>query len=297
MRINKPYIEFRKNSDFSGILSDTFGFIRNEFKPFMKTIFNIAGPAIVIFMLSLAAYNYVVGDIFNFNSYGQSSFNGGSVIVTILCMFIYLFSAIAAYILTGAAVLYYIKSYMDNKGQTDFVEIKRNTYKSFWSFFGLGFLKGITLIIATFLCVLPVFYAVIPMAVVFSIYVFEPRQSVTDAYGKSFSLVNADFWTAFGTYIVLFIIFYVLAMVFSIPSIIYSLIKTGVFSGELDPANINEFYQDPVMLLMNVLNSFFQFFLNIILVVGSAVIYFHLHEKTTFTGTYERISEIGKTEE
>jgi len=27
MNTNKPYIEFRKNSDFSGILTDTFGFI------------------------------------------------------------------------------------------------------------------------------------------------------------------------------------------------------------------------------------------------------------------------------
>ncbi|WP_282044084.1 hypothetical protein [Winogradskyella flava] len=297
MNTNKPYIEFRKNSDFSGILTDTFGFIRNEFKPFTKSIFNIAGPAILVFMLSLAVYNYVAGDIFDFTNYEQPGFNGSSVMLTLIAAIVYLLSAIAAYIFTGASALYYIKSYVDNKGNTDILEIKKNVYRSFWSFFGIGFLKGMTLLVAICLCFLPVFYAMVPMAIVFSIYVFEPRQSTTDAYSKSFNLVNVDFWTAFGTYIVLFIIFYILSFVFAIPSAIYTLIGTGIFSGEVDPANMNDFYQDPILILLNVLNTFFQFFLNIILVVGGAAIYFHLHEKANFTGTYERISEIGKTED
>ncbi|WP_299365740.1 hypothetical protein [Winogradskyella sp.] len=295
--MNRPYIEFRKNSDFSGILTDTFGFIRNEFKPFMKTIFNVAGPAILVFMLSLAVYNYVVGDIFDFTSYGGARFDGGNIVLTLFAMLIYLVSAVAAYILTGAAVLFYIKSYVENKGTTDLAEIKRNVYRSFWSFFGLGFLKGITLTIATLLCFLPVLYAMVPMAVVFSIYVFEPRRSTTEAYSQSFSLVSVDFWTAFGVYIVLFIIYYILSFVLALPSAIYTMLGTGIFSGEVDPANLNDFYQDPILILLNVLNTFFQFILNIILVVGGAVIYFHLHEKTNFTGTYERINEIGKIED
>ncbi|MCB0400208.1 MAG: hypothetical protein KDD26_11425 [Winogradskyella sp.] len=295
--MNRPYIEFRKNSDFSGILTDTFGFIRNEFKPFMKAIFNVAGPAILIFMLSLAVYNYVVGDIFDFNRYGNTSFNGGNIIITLFAMLLYLISGIAAYILTGSTVLFYMKSYVENKGITDLVEIKRNVYKSFWSFFGLSFLKGLTILVATLLCVLPVLYAMIPMAVVFSIYVFEPRRSTTDAYSHSFNLVNADFWTAFGSFIVLGIIYYIMSFVLALPSAIYTMIGTGIFSGEIDPENLNSFYQDPIIIFLNVLNTFFQFILNVILVVGGAAIYFHLHEKTSFTGTYERISEIGKIEE
>ncbi|NRD22741.1 hypothetical protein HNV10_05785 [Winogradskyella litoriviva] len=295
--MNKPFIEFRKQRDFSSILSDTFGFIRNEFKPFMNTIFNIAGPAIIIFMLSLAAYNYVSGDIFNFSTFGEPSFNSGNIVVTIIVALLYFLSAIAAYILTVATVLFYIKSYVDNKGITDQKEIKDNVYKSFWSFFGLSFLKGITIIIATMLCVLPVLYVMVPMAIVFSIYVFEPRRSSSDAYSQSFSLVNIDFWTAFGAFIVLGIIYYVLGMVFSIPSVIYAIIGTGIFSGEVDPGDMSSFAQDPIVIFLNVLNTFFQFLLNIILMVGGAVIYFHLHEKTNFTGTYDRINEIGKIEE
>lgn len=295
--MNKPYIEFRKQRDFSSILSDTFGFIRNEFKPFIKTVINIAGPAIVVFMIALAAYNYVSGDVLNFSSFGEPSFNSSSVFVIITTAIFYLVSAIAAYILTVASVLFYIKSYVDNKGVVNPTEVKTNVHKSFWSFLGLSFLKGITLFIAALLCFLPVFYAMIPMAIVFSIYVFEPKRSTSDAYSQSFKLVNIDFWTAFGAFLILGIIYYVLGMVFSIPTVIYTLISTGVFSGEIDPANMSTFSQDPILIFLNVLNTFFQFFLNIILIVGGAIIYFHLHEKTNFTGTYDRISEIGKIED
>ena len=295
--MNKTYIEFRKQRDFSAILTDTFGFIRNEFKPFIKTIFNIAGPAIIIFMLSLAAYNYVAGDIFNFTGLDEPSLNSSGLIVTIIAVACYFISAIAAYILTASTVLFYIKSYVDHKGEVDTTEIKTNVYKSFWSFFGLSFLKGVTLIIAMMLCFLPVLYAMVPMAIVFSVYVFEPKRSTSDAFGQSFTLVNSDFWTAFGAFIVLGIIYYLLGLVFSIPSIIYALISTGIFSGEIDPANLNTFSADPVVIVLNVLNTFFQFVLNTIMMVAGAVIYFHLHEKTNFTGTYDRISEIGKTED
>ena len=147
------------------------------------------------------------------------------------------------------------------------------------------------------LCVLPVFYAMVPMAVVFSLYVFEPRNSVIDAYSKSFNLVNIDFWTAWGSFIVLFIIYYVIIVVFALPSSMYAMISTGIFSGEVDPANMEDFARDPVLIILSVIQAFVQVFLNIILVVGGAAIYFHLHEKTSFTGTYERISEIGKIEE
>ncbi|MFK7834519.1 MAG: hypothetical protein AB8B52_14700 [Winogradskyella sp.] len=295
--MNKTFIEFRKQRDFSSILSDTFGFIRNEFKPFIKTIFNVAGPAIVIFMLSLAAYNYVIGDISNFTSFGNSSFGTSNILVIIVAVVVYLISAITAYILTVSTALFYIKSYVDNKGVVDESEVKANVYKAFWSFFGLSFLKGITVGFAAALCIFPVFYAMVPMAIVFSIFVFEPKRSWSDAYSQSFTMVNIDFWTAFGSFFVLGIIYYLLGLVFSIPTVIYTLISTGIFSGEIDPSNLSSFSADPVIIVLNVLNTFFQFVLNLILVVGGAVIYFHLHEKTNFTGTYDRINEIGKIED
>ncbi len=293
----KPFIEFRKQRDFSAILTDTFGFIRNEFKPLIKTILNIAGPAVLIFIFTLAAYNYVAGDIFDFSNFNKPAFNSENLGVVIIALIAYVLSAIAAYILFVSTVLFYVKSYVDGNGKIDELEIKSNVYKSFWSFFGMSFLKGVTLGFAFVLCFLPVLYVMIPMAIVFSIYVFEARTSSSEAFSKSFTLANKDFWTAFGAFLVLGIIYYALGLVFSIPTILYSIIGSGVFSGEIDPADLSSFSADPVVILLNVLNTVFQFLLNLILVIGGAIIYFHLNEKTNFTGTYNRINEIGKLED
>jgi predicted RND superfamily exporter protein len=131
------------------------------------------------------------------------------------------------------------------------------------------------------------------MAVVFSIYVFQPRKSVTDAYSDSFYLVNSDFWLAFGSFLVLGIIYYIISMVFSLPAIIYSFVKIGISANEIDPSNMDDLV-DPFYIFLNVLSSFIQFVLNIVLIIGGALIYFHLNEKKNFTGTYERIDKIGE---
>ncbi len=293
----KPYIEFKKQRDFSEIISDTFKFIRSEFKPLMKAILNISGPAFLIYMLSLAAYSYVVGDIFNFAPHNNSILNSDSLFVSLIVFLIYFISAIVTYLLIASATLFYIKSYIVNEGKVDVIEVKKNVYKTFWSLFGIGFLKSLTLIIAMLLCFLPVLYAMVPMAVVYSIYVFEPNSSVIDVYSKSYNLVNADFWITFAVYLVLFIIYYIIIFVFALPTTVLTMIGTSVFSGEIDPADLTDFTQNPILILLNLAQTFFQTLVNLILVIGGVLIYFHLHEKTTFTGTYDRISKIGQSKD
>lgn len=287
------YIEFKKQRDFGSMLTAVFGFIRNEFKPFMIAIFQVAGPAILLYLASMALYTYTVGDAFNFdiysNSPGITAFGGGVMIISAIA---YAITAITAYILTEATALFYIKSYVDNKGVVDMTEVKRNVYSSFWGFLGLGILKGITLGFAFILCFLPIFYAMVPMVIVFSIYVFERRRGATDSYSHSFYLVNEDFWLSLGTIIVIGLIFYALTMVFTVPTLIYTYAKMGIFSGEIDPTNMDSLI-DPIYIFLQVLSSLFQLLLGLIITIAGAVIYFHLNEKRNFTGTYEEISNIG----
>ena len=89
---------------------------------------------------------------------------------------------------------------------------------------------------------------------------------------------------------------YVLSLVFSIPTAIYTYAKMGIFSGEIDPESLNSFV-DPVYIIINLISTLFSILLNLIPIIASALIYFHLNEKRNFTGTYERISNIGKIEE
>lgn len=294
--MKRPYIEFKKRRDFGLLLFDTFGFLRNEFKPFLKTILTISGPSLVLFIVAMTFYTYTVGDIFNFDIYGGNDVDLSNSLMIIASAFLYLISVILALIFVSSSALHYIKSYVENSGDVVFEDVKRNVSKTLWGYLGLGILKYITLFFALILCFFPVLYAMVPMFIVFSIYVFENRRGATDAYSYSFYLINEDFWLALGSIIVLFILMYVLSLVFSIPSVIYTYAKMGIFSGEIDPESLNSLV-DPVYILLNVLSTLFSILLNLISIIASALLYFHLNEKRNFTGTYERITNIGKIEE
>lgn len=292
----KSYIEFKKQRDFGELLSDTFNFIRDEFKPFMKMVLTISAPALILFIIGMTFYTYSVTDALVYNPNYTFGFTIKDPILFLSSFGLYLLTFFIALMFMSSSTLHYIKSYINNSGNVDSEEVKRNVNKTILSFMGLGFLKWLTISVTIAICVLPVLYFMVPMYIVFSIYIFEPKQSSTDAYGKSYSLINEDFWLSIGLIIVIAILYYVISLVFSIPSGIYSFIQQGVYSGEIDPGSLTNSV-DPIFILINVISTFFGILLNLIPTTAGVFLYFHLNEKRNFTGTFERISNIGNTEE
>ncbi|WP_456439971.1 hypothetical protein [Psychroserpens sp.] len=289
----KNFIEFKKQREFGDLLADTFAFIRNEFKPLMSAIIRISGPYVALFLIAMVFYTYIIGDMFNFDLLETNQFSANPLKL-VLAYVAYFGAAILAYTFTTSTVLHYIKSYTKNSGIINLVDVKQNVYKTFWGFLGLSILKALTIIIAVVLCCLPVFYFIVPMIVVLPILVFE-KTGASDAYGKSYSLIKDEFWMTLATIVLLLIIYWVISFVFSLPTAIYTYAKMGVFSGEIDPGNLDAFV-DPIYIFLNVVGAFFQYILNIITIVGSAFIYFNLNERKYFSGTLERIDSLGKSE-
>lgn len=289
--MNRPYIEFKKQRDFGALLSDTFNFIRNEFKPFMKAIFTISGPALVLFVVATALYTYSTGETANMDVFEVLAHNFTNPI-----FYLYYFTYFAALMFISASSLHYIKSYIANKGNADLEDVKRNVFKTIPGYCGLGFIKWITIMFASALCFLPVLYVMVPMFVTLSIYVFETKSNVSDSYTKSYSLVNSDFWISLGVIIVVGIIYYIMSFIFVLPTVIYTLIGSGIFAGEIDPASTS-LEPDVVLVLLNTISNFLSISLNLIPIITGAFLYFNLNEKRNFTGTYERISNIGNTAE
>ncbi len=292
----KKYIEFKKQRELGDVLTDAFGFVKIEFKPFLKTIFQISGPYLVLFLLSMAFYMYSVGDIFSFTAAGN--FDGGnttSLFVMFFAIMCFAVFGVLAYTFATSAALHYIESYSNNNGEVDFSAVKQNTHKTFWSFLGLNLLKWIVLFFSILLCVLPVFYFMVPMAVVLSILVFE-KKDIGDSFSTSFKLIKEEFWITLATIIIVGLIVMVASYAFSLPAAMYSMVKMGIFSGEIDPTNMQSFI-DPIYILLNILNYLVQFLLNLISIVAAALIYFNLNERKNFTGTFERIQSIGKRDD
>ena len=295
MQIPNNYIEFKKQRELGEILSDSFVFIRNEFKPFFGTILKIVGPYILAMLISMGFYMYTIGDIFSLTAVGGTSMSTYSPIIMVLAVAALLFSSIAAYVLAQGTVLHYIKSYIDNKGSTNYDEIRQGVYGSFWSLIGLGIIVGISVFNGAMFCLIPGIYLAVPLSVYFAILVFLKKDTM-ESYQYSFTLIKENWWITFATLFVIYIIVAVASYAFSLPTIIYSWIKMGVFSGEMDAENFNVF-NDPIYLLLNLLSTLVQFLMNLIFLVSTSLIFFNLNERKNFTGTFERIESLGKSPE
>ncbi|GAB5472141.1 MAG: hypothetical protein Mars2KO_02400 [Maribacter sp.] len=290
----KTYIEFKKKRELGDILSDTFAFLRNEFKPFFNTFLKIVGPYLLVMVICMALYMYFAGNSFNNLLLGAGSNNEAINFATLFVVgFLYIIAVLVVYVMSQSTTLHYIKSYANGKGQINFDEIKSDVYKKFGSFIGLGFLVGISVVVGFMLCFIPGIYLWVPLALSFSILVFSDK-GATDAYGESFALVKDEWWITFATLLIIGIIVGVANYAFSIPAQVYQIAKMGIFSGEMDAETVVDIFKDPIYLLLNIISAVAQFLLNLISVVAGAFIYFNLNEKKNFTGTYEKIQNLGE---
>ncbi len=293
--MSTDFIKFKKKRELGDILSDTFAFLRSQFKPFFNVFLKIVGPYLVIMAISYGFYMYSIGDLINFT--GDNLDSSIDAIFTILAIGVFFISIIAAYVMAQATTLFYIKSYTDLKGNIDFDIIKKNVYGSFWKFVGLVFLVGLSVLIGFIFCLVPGIYLYVPLSLSFSIMVFG-QKGASEAYGDSFGLVKDEWWMTFATLFIVGIIVTIASYAFSMPGTIYTYMKLGVLSGEMDATDFTGSLFDPIAIVLGIISLLAQFFLSLISVVASALIYFDLNEKKNFTGTYERIQGLGgKTEE
>ncbi|WP_289062062.1 hypothetical protein [uncultured Zobellia sp.] len=288
----KQFIEFKKQREMSQILSDTFGFLRNEFKTFFGVFFKIIAPFLVVMLISYGFYMFQIGDFMNFSiSSSNSAVNGLVVFVVAL---VFLIATVTTYVMAQATTLFYIKSYIKHNGNIDFTEIKENVYSSFWKFIGLGFLVALCVGCGFLFCIIPGVFLYVPLVLSFSILAFEGK-GVSDAFSNSFTLVKEYWWVTFASLFVVGIIVTVTGYAFALPATIYTYAKMGILSGEIDAENFT--VADPISIVLGIISTLAQFLLNIISIVASVLIYFDLNEKKNFTGTYERIKNLGGTAE
>ncbi|APG64741.1 hypothetical protein LPB136_04920 [Tenacibaculum todarodis] len=295
MRNNNEYVEFKKERDLGAIITDTFKFFRLEWKPFFTTTFKIALIPILIALAGILYYSYEQSNLFSDVDWSnpnnaQTQYSGAGMVIATFVMF---FSYLIAYIMINVAAMYYIKSYIDNEGKTNYEEIKQNVSNNLWAFVGLGFLVGIMVFVGMLFCVIPGIYVAIPLTLASSIYVFKGKE-VMDAISYSFTFIKNHWWETFGVLIVVGLLIGVLGSIFSIPSIIYMLIKSMSGIGENDPMAIMSIFSDPIYLFLTVVSYVGRFLFYAVTLVSTVLIYFDINEQKYASGTIEQIDRLGE---
>ena len=284
-------IEFKKQRDIGEILSDTFAFVRHEFKSYFSNILNIVGPYILITLAGLGLYLYSLGSFMNFASLGNS-LPESKLIYLFLAVVLLLIGGVATYALSYSVTLNYIRSYDANDGVVNNEEIRKGVRDSFWKIIGLGFLVTVMLFVAIFLCCIPAIYLYVPLSLSYPLLVLR-NLSIGDAISDSFRLIKDEWWMTFLTMLVIIIIISIASYAFSIPAVIYTYVKMGISMGQNDFAQGDLFFSDPIYIGLNLVSYFFQYILNLITLIATVFIYFHLNEKKNFTGTFKKIDSLG----
>lgn len=292
----KPITQFKKSREIGEILSDTFSFVRNNFKSLFKAIWQICGPYFILLLAVTGYYVYEAGD-FSLGDFANNSTTGMSLINAngltgglILSGLLLLISSLVFYAFFTATINYYIKSYVANNGQVDLDKIKQNVNQNWLSFLGMQIIIGLIIFIGLIACVIPGIYFAVPLSLIFSVYAFQEKE-IGEAFSSCFSLIKNNWWNSFLALFVMAILVYFMNFVFQLPLIIYTVVKTLLISKTAsisDPTTL----VDTVYIALNLISSTAQYLFYAIQLICVVFVYFNLHERKHQTGTLEKINQL-----
>lgn len=283
------YINFKSQRELGEIITDTFKFLRENYRLLFKLILKIAGPMLIILSLSLGYYYYIGGG----NPFLETGIDD-NLWQFFLALFLLIISFVLFFVLLQGTVLHFIRSYVENKGNVIESEVRKGVKSDFGSLLGVGIIAPILIFIGLLFCFIPGIYLWVPLSLSIPLVVFG-RKPAFDAIADSFALIKNNWWMTFLSLFVMTLLVYLIGLIFQIPMFIYLLVKMLSVVQEGSAANPQAMF-DWLYIVLSLIASIAQYILYSILVIATAFIYYTLDEQRNFTGTYETISNLGSSE-
>ncbi|TKC12316.1 hypothetical protein FA048_01475 [Pedobacter polaris] len=284
----KEKVEFRKLREFGDLIGDTFLFIKQNFKPLMKSFFSLTGIFIVGGMLSsiLAQVQMV-----NISQAAGSTYDDSprSMLYNVgFNYFLVIIFMILSYTSMYVSILSYVALYIE-KGKV------APTVSEVWAYFkyyffrmmGSGILISIFITICFVLCLLPGIY-VFPAVSLFAPIMILENGSFSHSFDRSFKLLKNEWWITAAVLLVIYVIFYAFSTIVQLPAIIIMMI--GAFTqGEKTITN--------AYAVISAVSQHISYLFMIIPIICSTLIYCNLVERKENFGLFQRMGELGQESE
>lgn len=317
MKIFTP-IEYHKVRDFSKKINDTFDFLKQNFKPLIKSVLLIAGPPLLMGSLLMGSF---ISDILDFsqssinnpgsNEMAEKYFFSINFWLQISLAFIFL-------LISGVASLSSINNYIllygeKKSNQIEVAEVWERVKQTFWMYLGTMVFFGILFIGAYILMLIPMvvlssispflvifgvigvivglFYLLFGASLTFFIRAYE-RIGFFSALSRSFYLVKGKWWSTFGLIIVLSLIVSTISYVFIIPWYIATMVNS-LHSISTETFQEPSFNWKILTILSFTLYYLAQMVLYAIPNIGIAFQYFNLVELKEAKGLMDEIQTLG----
>ncbi len=282
-------LEFRKLREFGEIINDMFQFIKQNFKPLMKTYIYLCGFFVLAGMLAAIMYQLGLKDL-GFGYMGASASSNPitrfSQLFTFNYFLVIIFSVLN-YTAIVVSTLSFIALYIQKDNQAPSVDEVWAYFKYYFlRVFGSSIAIGIFLVLCFLFCGLPFVYVFPAMSLFYSVMVLE-NGSFEYSFSRSFKLLKDQWWVTAGAIFVIWIITYACMSMASIPAIILTMAaaftkaSTGLSTLAIISATVIQYVCQVFMILP---------------VIGVSLCYFNLVERLENTGLLERINNLGKAE-
>lgn len=281
---NEPTVRLRQVRDFGQNISDTFTFLKQNWKPLYTAIGLVGLPPLVIITLLLQSGMSTLGTTSMSEQFAGSmvSMFGYMILAYLLILFIYL--------LCFAMVNEYIRAYTTGEhiGITTGGLLQRG-FSQMGSYFGLGFLSGLMIVVGMLFCLFPGIYLMVVLMIAPSCHAIE-RAGATGSISRAFTLMKDEWWETFGLVIIVGLIQWVIQQALSLP--ITLMMGIGLFAGMGpnggDPEAILTWYRTvfPIIMILGLGVGMITYPIG---AISAAMRYFTLVEKKEAVGLGEEV--------
>ena len=285
-----PNIELAKTRDFGEIISDSFLFIRENFKQLLSCFFIFCGIFLLAGLVSSIMLQLKLTEVLT--NFTQNNFDGTTSVWTGAYIFDTIFSAIiavAGYITLSITIISFMALYKQkgNIAPTN-EELWGYIKYYFLKILGVSILNYVLLIIAFILCVLPGIYLTPILGLMFPIIIVE-NAGFGYAWDQSFRLIKENWWKVFGA---LFITQLILGICSGIVNLPFQLTSVwSVFLHKIPNLHLSIF-----SVIMGAILKELSMVLYILPLVTLGICYFSLTEAKDATGLMGRIDQLGMTD-
>ncbi|MXV17557.1 hypothetical protein [Hufsiella ginkgonis] len=277
-------MELRKQRDFSELISDTFTFVKLNWKPLLTAFAGICGffivaSIIVSTLTQLQILSLTNDEVPVFPQRRFAAFGLGQVLVLIM--------ALLEHVAIGLTVISYI-SLREKLGVPPSVEEVWTQVKYyFFQYTGAFILVGLMQVLGIICCVLPGIY-LIPISSLILVVLVMENGTIGHAFSRGFSLVKDYWWTTFGALFVIGLVLYAFAMIFAIPAMIIGMGSVMAGTGET--------ISKPLIIAISIVSQLSAVFYILPWVV-TCLCYYNLTEVKDGTGLVGRIEKLGSLEQ
>jgi hypothetical protein len=282
--MDQQQIQLRQIRDFGQNISDTFQFIKQEFKPLISSFLLLAGVFIIAYGIAFGMFESNFLSVFRMLDRNNNTYDPQTAFQSIFSLnyFIILFLAVFNFSAMCVAVASYLKVYNEKGNSPVFNEVWGVFKKNIVVVFLFSIVAWIVIITGCCFCLVPGIYFAVVLAPFEIVIVMEGR-SFGHAFSRCFALIKDNFWVSFGIYIISYLIYYFCSLIVGF--------MIGLAAGLVSYFTTKNIVST-VGIVTGILGVFSQFFF-LILYISISLNYFSMAEKLDGTGILERLQTIG----